>query len=536
MREPHLVLFDADRIRDYVFATGRLREIRGASEVVRQATAPEHIKQIAGVGDWQPDAEGLIYAAGGAGALVVDGAARAREVCAALERAYRRATGAATLSAAAVPIGADEASAQAQADLSLAARKQSRPRADSLPGGGPLRYCDSDRLYPASRRAHDPGSRDGILVSAATASKREASLEYRRLLDQNPAWEHFLSRVAPEDQDVWRNAVNSSQDLGDIGALARPRGYIAMVYVDGDGAGKALRQAIRQQGFKGYKAFSTALTTAAEQASGEALAAAYQSGLPHRRLPFELITIGGDDVVLICTAERGLAIAAQLCRRMAALVNERLAAAGISLEQPFSASAGVVIAHDSLPIVLLERRAYDLLRSAKRAHGSSGGGVDYYIVTTPGLEPITQIRERDYRSRDESTSFTARPFSLDQMDHLLHAARYLRGLCDVQGTPRHLLTYAQQARLIKLPGSKVADLYTACHGSRVQATLNVLTVHTRLGELERRAILQALRNLGSMKYYPFGPPNPQRRNQVSTALLDLLEALEFVAEEGTWTR
>lgn len=535
MAESYLVLFDADRIRDYVFATGRLKEIRGASEIVRRATAPDRVRSLAGVGDWREGGEGLIFAGGAAGALVVEGAERARQLCFDLEQSYRRETGAATLSAVAVAVEGEthtaQAEAQRRADLALAARKQSRPRAESPPGGGPLRYCASDRLTPASVRAPEPGGAGGALVSEATARKRLASQEYRRLLRSNPAWRAFLQELPAQRRRAWAQAINPSQDLGDIGALAHPRGYVALVYVDGDSAGKALRQAISQGGFSGYQTFSEALSTAAVEATASALAEAYGAGVPGGSLPFELITIGGDDVVLVCTAERGLAIAVEVCRRLGARVNERLAEAGIALAQPFSASAGVVIAHDSLPIVLLERRAYDLLRSAKRA--GPGGGVDFYVVTTPGLERIDQIRARDYSAEAGRTRFTARPLSLERMGQLIGYARHLRGLCDLQGTPRHDLSPAQQARLAELPRSKVADLYAACQGTRAQATLNVLTVHARLAEHERRAVLHALRDLGCVAHYPFAAPD---QGVSASALPDLLEALEFVAEEGIWTR
>ena len=534
MSEPYLVLFDADRIRDYVFATGRLREIRGASELVRQFTSAEKVKGLAEVGEWQGQGEGLIFAGGGAGALVVESAERAEALCRTLEREYRRHTGAATLSAVAVPVRGDSPAAQAEAqrraDLALSARKQSRPLAQALPGGGPLRYCSSDRLTPASGWSPDPGVAGGITVSAATKRKRDASREYRVLLRNNRVWTRFLDRLPKERRPYWQRAIHPAQDLNDIGAQARPQGYIAMVYVDGDGAGKALRQAIRQGGFDGYRAFSTALTDGAVEATAGALAAAYYATTPDKRLPFELITIGGDDVVLICTAERGLAIATDLCQRMAQEVNQRLEQAGIALPEPFSASAGVVIAHDSLPIVLLERRAYDLLRSAKRARDTKDGRVDFHIVTTPGLERIDQIRKRDYHSPDGRTRFTARPYTLAQMQRLLGAARYLRGMCDLKGTSRHRLTSEQQAKLTELPGSKVADLYAACHGSRAQATLNVLTVHSRLAERERWAILQALRELDSVSQYPFAAPSRENDNVAVTALPDLLEAMEFVAE------
>ena len=74
MHIPQLVLFDADHIKEYVFTTGRLKELRGASEQVRRLTdfGARHKASIFDEFDlkvWQPGAdEGVIYASGGAGA------------------------------------------------------------------------------------------------------------------------------------------------------------------------------------------------------------------------------------------------------------------------------------------------------------------------------------------------------------------------------------------------------------------------------------------------------------------------------------
>ncbi|MBK9709828.1 MAG: hypothetical protein IPO81_00615 [Kouleothrix sp.] len=564
MSGQYLVLFDADRIRDYVFATGRLKEIRGASELVRQVTDEKKLLELKELAHfqlkkWQPDEqEGLIYAGGGAGALLFADEERARSFCAELERLYRQRTGGATLSAVWVEVQGSSVEAQQLAARSLAARKASRPRSETIPGGAVLRFCASDRLYPASVRAPDPDNPAGLLVSEMTAIKRHGSHTYRQALEKSDFWQVFESLVSASARMAWRAAISDTNDLGHISEQARPQGYVALVYADGDGVGGSMRQVVAQLGFEGYQQFSAALADAAIRATAEALAVAYRASPieqpnPDREtretrfLPFEVITIGGDDVILICTAERGLAVACELSRRLGKLVNDWVdqynngqsnAQSQIVLDQPFSASVGVIIAHDSVPIVQLERRGHDLLDSAKQAKQSGLGGIDFHVITTPGLDGINQTRSRDYSADNEKTCFTKRPYPLHRAELLLRYARHLRGLCDSNGIPVHLqsgtrdrqLTPEEIAELPHLPDSKIADLYTACRGSRIEATLDVLTVSMRLRERERKALLQALHDLESIKYYPFDAPDEE--GVFRSALPDLLEALSFVAEEG----
>jgi hypothetical protein len=78
-----LVAFDTDRIKDYVFATDTLKEIRGASarlDKLNRQLMPRLVKQYDSGSD-------QIYAHGGAGLFVVE-ADCADEVRLAVERAY----------------------------------------------------------------------------------------------------------------------------------------------------------------------------------------------------------------------------------------------------------------------------------------------------------------------------------------------------------------------------------------------------------------------------------------------------------------
>ncbi len=527
MTTRYLVLFDADRIKDYVFATGRLKEIRGASEVVRQQTKAETVCTLAGFGPWSSGRnEGLIYAGGGAGALLFANAAAATTFCQQLEENYRHATGGATLSTVLEPVDgtgiAAEVLAQSRAARALARRKASRPSAETIPGGALIRFCASDRLHPANGWGRDPDNPAGLLLSAVAAQKRAASSAYLNQMRRSPFWDAFRAQITSREGGAatladWNAASYPGQDLGGIGRQAQPRGYVALVYADGDGIGKLLHAAIARAGFTGYQRFSHALEVAATQATAYALARAYGSRPPAlvfdpeteqsvRALPFEVITIGGDDVILLCTAEQGLQVAHDLSERFGSLVAEQLADPTITV----SASVGVVIAHASMPIIQLEQRGGDLLKSAKRVSGNGVGGVDFHIVTTPALDTITAVRDREYASEATQTQFVQRPYRRDTFAALLTAARSLQAI----------------------PPSKRADLYHACRGSRLQAMLGTLTIHARLTATQREVLLEALERLDSLANYPFGAKN--ERDQSATALIDLLEATEFLSEEAQW--
>jgi hypothetical protein len=567
MTQYYLVLFDADKISEYVFATGRLKEIRGASEQVRQLTDADSILQrygqdmdAPGFGYWHPgNAEGLIYAGGGAGALLFASQDTAHAFCQWLEGTFQRETHSATLSAVAVPVtvpdDADpatrfrvEAAAQDTAARTLAQRKASRPQATSLPGGGVIRFCSSDRLYPAIHdpTIHTPDRAHPIRmpehISSATAIKHTSNFVQRgkRQVQQSSFWRAFETALQDRQIDVapWRAAIRATQDMGNIGAQSQPAGYVALIHADGDRIGQVIRTLVEQHGFAGYQQVSQALSQAATEATAQALAHAYaqhtftpqtdpETGKPHTFLPFDVITIGGDDVILICTAERGLDIACMVSQLFGERMQHKLQQHGLA-DEPLSASVGVVIAHDSLPIVQLQQRGKELLQSAKKASTADTGGIDFHIVTTPVLDTLAHLRQRDYTldatnpnpvrptgptskrsDAPPSDRLTCRPYRRDHTERLLAHARRLNTL---------------------LPKSKRAALYAACRGTVVQATMDVLAVHVRLESAAREALLDALHNLYSASPYPFGVTD-DRPSVRQTALLDVLEAMEFVAEQ-----
>jgi hypothetical protein len=191
-------------------------------------------------------------------------------------------------------------------------------------------------------------------------------------------------------------------------------------------------------------------------------------------------------------------------------------------EQRVSISVGVIIAHDSVPIVQLEQRGRDLLRSAKQARGNGKGGIDFHIVSTPGLDQIGRIRSGEYAPTPD-VRLTLRPYHLSQMQELVVSARRLRGFVDKASDSPAVLS-----------GSKQADLLAACYASRPQAVLNVLTLLSRTPPQARTEIIDALSTLQSTAMFPFTDAKQDTEGKHRTALVDLLEVVDFVAAEGSW--
>ncbi|MGH9801216.1 MAG: hypothetical protein ACRD82_12695, partial [Blastocatellia bacterium] len=95
-----LVSFDTDRIKDYVFATDKLREVRGASHLLdrlNQCLAWEEVKKVC------PECERVFFAGGG-GAILAPSKEKADEIIVAVENLYQRKTHTASITGVAVPL------------------------------------------------------------------------------------------------------------------------------------------------------------------------------------------------------------------------------------------------------------------------------------------------------------------------------------------------------------------------------------------------------------------------------------------------
>jgi CRISPR-associated protein Cmr2 len=358
--------------------------------------------------------------------------------------------------------------------------------------------------------------------------------------------------------------VESPADLDDLGAASHPAGYVGVIYADGDAMGD---QVERQSTPAAFRAFSERLAEATEQAVYAALAHHLRpvQGRDGRwQHPFEVLNIGGDDVLLLVPGSVALATAAAIGRQFEARFPAAAGAAGdgwadqryhppddprarvIQPPRPVgqSLSAGIVVAPMATPMALLRELAEQLQQSAKQARRAVDGGLprgwgDFLVIKGAGLlatsldgwrrqtlgadsgEAGRQPRGQRGRGR-RPPRLSATPYTWPELEGLLATARAL----GASGYPRAQL-HAVRELLVQ---------------GEAAASVDYLYYRTRLEPHHRRQVVAHLEQAWSgpegATQVAVAPPWRQRRPrngqdprdlQVETILPDLLAVYDFCA-------
>ena len=301
------------------------------------------------------------------------------------------------------------------------------------------------------------------------------------------------------------------QDLNEIGLASQPQGYVGVIYADGNNMG-ALLEHLRTP--HSYKTFAQDVHRATLDAVFNALKdlrphkidrEERRGGKPYLYTfwihPFEILSVGGDDVFLIVPADKAieiaLSIAAQIEQRLSqqesfqrkaeyvpqnvhrcALDDEDLASVR-PFESTVSLSAGVLLADAKTPIFFLQQLVEQLLKSAKtkakklkKDHHYYGGTIDFL-----SLKSVTMLTDTLDNFRKESfgigeNSLTARPYTLLEMRKLIETVRGLK-----------------QA---KFPRSQLYALRQALWNGRLASTVDYLYFTERLDEKSRKHLREVL--------------------------------------------
>jgi len=213
-------------------------------------------------------------------------------------------------------------------------------------------------------------------------------------------------------------------------------GYLALIHADGNGIGK------RYKDWK-EKAKASALDHLGKEARGEAFfhsmrvavrralvdalgktfpAAKATAPKAERRRPYEILMLGGDDLLMICRADRALDFARQYAEEL----KEYPLADG---KGPLDVAIGVAIAQKTYPLHRLHELAESLASSAKRLYRSlrsekKTSVVDWQVVTQSWFEGVAEARRRGERvtytlnGKAETLLLTSRPYRVSGDDGL----------------------------------------------------------------------------------------------------------------------
>lgn len=512
-----LLMADTDATQSYVFESNKLPEIRGGSRWLTDLN--EDVARMT------EKAGGRRVYAGGGGLLAFVPANQATDVVAAVEAYFPRETGAATITAVARPLppGYTEDQFKLVVDwLSylLRQRKESKPAPpfwETLPHQV---RCESCQKRPA----------------AAGYAANWCPICYRkRRYQKADAWFNDFSRSLSPAADYGRGHLQdaqSPQDLSEIGAasVVQP-GYVGFIYLDGDRIGRLLQEDITTA--DDYRRFSETMRDVTRTAVFSALAANLQvtsvSPSPSRQEvgqtfepgetiwihPFEIITIGGDDVLLIVPAHAALPIALSIGQQFGAAMTQ-FVQNDLRLSRTLSMSGGVVIAEHHTPVRVLYGLAEQLQDEAKKL---DGGGLDFLVLKSNDMldNQVSDVRDNYpylLKGGDRRTSkdlrLLARPYSYDHLSTLWQDLRRLKTGGKLANSQMHLLAQSL------LDGRAPSTLYFEYQQKRYKAAYSDL-----------RKLLENLQTTGKDHPLPWEKISGQDFSY-QTALWDLAELYDFV--------
>lgn len=398
--------------------------------------------------------------------------------------------------------------------VTLLTTKTSRRRDERPFDQGPSFYvrqpwderCDSSEQRPAAvsaniedgeRRLSLPTARKAIVGRLVKDQDHPAALELasdpllnwqdqaRQMVEAEVGWDRrwreYLkcNRETPYARAPYAGEAEVSHDVHDIAAGSR---YIAMIYADGNNVGRTMATLATPQA---YAAVSEDLRQVMRDAVFGALARHLQPqpGAPKSERtrthpyvhPFEILAVGGDDLLLIVPGAYAFDVALEIAQRFEQGITARLneldrhqgrrppehqsiahrsryqrdllssdrsdqadqqIADLRALTPRLGLSAGVVVAREDAPIFFLRNLVEELLKSAKKQAsaqaraGYYGGAVDFMVLKsiTMVTDNIAEFRKAgmEHEAGHERRRLYARPYAWHELAGLLRTVRALR--------------------------------------------------------------------------------------------------------------
>jgi hypothetical protein len=532
-----LVVLDTPGIKQFVFGTDTLAEIRGASALLDRLNRVETEDCLRRS---LPDGVTRVFANGGTGQFIIEAPdlQRVRSALDQLAACYREQTGGEVRSLTGVAEwpGTDESGYRSVVDAALDELRLQRSLAagrSTVPTLPFVLECQSTSHLPAIGVAAQDVERR-LLSRASQLKRQESQRAHRGML-----WAGWMEALDPKGRFLERADDLRYPGAEGIGEHSRGRrkGYVGLVYADGNAMGRLVKKLDSQEA---CQAFSDLVDGSIRDACHEALdevcaseiraaREALNGGGTPNRLPADILLLGGDDLLVLLPADRALHFALLMTRAFQRLTRERQAQLPAPArrffkersltEKGLTISCGVALGRARFPFYLLFDLAEELLRSAKRAGSRETAKtddywvppyVDFHLLAGSAGQELSVIREEDYQVASDHPR-TLRPYSGDRLECLRQAAESLR-----------------EARL---PRSKLQDLFEAALEPRhQQAQRRAQELFGRLRENKDRRIHERSGLWGALGLLKSLDPFPWVEGH-ATALADLVEAHELFGYE-----
>lgn len=485
-----LIAFDTDHIKGYVFATSKLKEIRGASSILDHLNRVETVKVAKELGARK------IFAHGGS-ALFLISLDKAEQLGKAVQKLYYTKTGGgASITYAVQPISdndvkdimtakelnehvtmlqvlqllrlrlrlakdgqqtgkpdqedgmaesgsgkekddveAHKPSQQESFDENDHSQKSHYPEIIALPTHALLCACKSCGMAYAEGMQSDPDEPEGRYCRVCVEKRDEDEDIRKHIPDMIRAaqsasvshededlklWERILQTLSKKDATGTSNYRLSNEtkrppDFNAFRDLTAGKGYLGLIYADANSMGKAIEA---QETLEKVQQFAKKVDKAVFEAMGDAIRA--HLPMQYDMLPFDILLVGGDDIVMVTPADKALQVAYTLAESFHKHTNKQ-----------YTLSVGVVLAPITYPFNLQRTLAEDILKDAKKAGATVDANghaaqeqarISFVVVTGSTSLSYEKIYEEMYRqdqNKKEEFHATMRPYTLTDFAWLL---------------------------------------------------------------------------------------------------------------------
>ena len=514
MKKKLLVSFDTDRIKEYIFATGKLREIRGASAILDELNRWDMVEKSR-----EFHAE-EIYANGGSGMFTVP-EALAGAFIQTVEKEYRLRTRTCSITSAVteLPPGfTDQDAIQPYLQTlmhRLRLKKDGNTSPQPLLTHPLLRTCDSCSERYASQNVTEPESE---LLCGSCKNKRDKNKEIQIDIKDvisgkaeenvvHKLWYRLLDNLAGEDYEV--TGKKRPEDFDDLGEMSKPENYMALIYADGDSMGKVLENL---QNLDQIKQFSEVVDNAIYQSVHEAVLGHLPPG--DKYFPFDILMLGGDDLVMVTTAHKAIEVSMKITEQFSELTQK-------GLGERLTLSVGVAIAHTKFPFPSLLNLADQALKFAKKEavkrkrHGQETGTeglINFIVVNNSNSLDFDSYYEKTLSDDDQNIYRTLRPYNLADLRYIVETIRCLKKK--------------------NFPRGKLNGLRDAIFQNRNQSILEGLMFFSRTTDKKQQLIFRNfLTDFSTNSALPCFPWFKEGEDY-HTPFLDLIELYDFIEPQN----
>ncbi len=557
-----LVAFDTDHIKRYVFATDRLKEIRGASSRLDRLNRDDMVKIAKQYGAEE------IYANGGSGLFFID-ADKAEAFGKAVQKKYREDTGGgASITYTILPLSdqfngkklKDVAHIDVKDELSLLRWKlreaKDRPPSHvALPSHPFMRPCNSCGVEYAQQPDTSDDDRDARYCQSCKLKHEEdrmvkdniesyvSVLRRKGDLKEDLLWSRLLKRLHKLGYSIPEKA-DRPDSFNEPVLSAKSRGYLGVIYADGNSMGKKIEDKLdtlqKMQAFA--KRVDDAIFTAVAQGIKDC-------GLPSGSVfPFDVLLLGGDDILMVVDA----AYACQLAVAIAKAFRDEMIKSNSKDEllkgMDFSLSVGVLLVPIKYPFGLSREMSEAVLKAAKKegakrkmaatksakngnVQNDDGSYINFMVVAGGSIldynDAYRALHTIKLDVKDPEFYATLRPYDLASFELLL------KRLQEGKGLGRTKLHQVREA---------VMQL------NRTTSILDAIGLLRNWRPKEREFILNLMKEFND-RYYkrrtgsdsegnplvqipPVFPWFIDGQNVYRTPLLDLIELYDFVASDA----